>query len=357
MPPPILLHYYITQRCNCRCRFCDIWKIPARKSDDADLGRVIRNLHDARALGVRFVDFTGGEPLLHDQLPEMLSAAKRLHLQTTITTNTLLYPKKAALLRGRVDFLHFSIDALHAEKHDAIRGRRAFEHVMRSIDAARDLGETPDLLFTVDENNIDELAPLTRFAQALQMVLVVNPVFSYSGIAAPQAGLLRKIERLKTRPFVYVNTAFHQLRRRGGNQINSPRCRVIDSTIVISPDNNVLLPCYHFQQQKINIDRPNLKDMTEDGQNRLQRIRRSAVFKYYQKRQGRFDFCQGCHLNCYFDPSFQYQLDDYFWLSILAKSRYWFDKNIRRRLQGGTVDRRPARDIAESIIKNHDASR
>lgn len=356
MSPPILLHYYITLRCNCNCRFCDIWKIPTRKSDDADPAQVIRNLRDARELGVRFVDFTGGEPLLHEKLPDMLAEAKRLGLRTTITTNTLLYPQKAATLRSLVDFLHFSLDALHAEKHDAIRGRHTFDQVMRSIDAARALGEKPDLLFTVDENNIAELAPLARFAQALQLVLVVNPVFSYSGIAAPQTSLLRTIERYNAKPFVYVNTAFHQLRRRGGNHINSPRCRVVNSTIVISPDNKVLLPCYHFQQRHIDIDEPNLEGMKSNGNNRLRSIRQSAAWRYYQQRQGRFDFCQGCHLNCYFDPSFQYELDDYFWLSVLAKSRYWFDKNVRRRLQGGQIDRRPARDIAESIIDNYDPS-
>jgi len=167
--------------------------------------------------------------------------------------------------------------------------------------------------------------------------------------------LLRRIERFKARPFVYINTAFHQLRRRGGNQITSPRCRVVDSTIVISPDNKVLLPCYHFQQRQIDIDKPDDGGEKSDGQNRLQKLRQSAAWKFYQKNQGRFTFCQGCDLNCYFDPSFQYQPDDYFWLSILAKSRYWFDKSIRRRLRK-KIDMRPARDIAESIINNYDAS-
>ena len=314
----------------------------------------MQNLRDARRLGVRFVDFTGGEPLLHDELPHMLREAKRLGLQTTITTNGISYPKRAGELRGLVDFMHFSLDALSAEKHDAIRGRRSFERVMQSLDAARELGEKPDLLFTVNEQNAAELEPLSQFAGALGLMLVVNPVFSYSEIAAPDLRLLRQVERFKAKPFVYVNTAFHKLRRAGGNRIAAPRCRVVDSTIVISPDNKVLLPCYHFRQKGIDVGSFNGEANKRGAQNRLHGIRQSSMWSWFQRRQGRFDFCQGCHLNCYFDPSFHYRMDDYFWLSLLAKSRYWWDKNIRRRVYAHTIDPRPAMDIAQSIIKKYD---
>ena len=103
--PPILLHYYITERCNSRCSFCDIWQQPA--GADALPEDVARNLHDAARLGLRFVDFTGGEPLLHPELPRMLRRARSEGLRTTLTTNALLYPDRAAELEGNVDFLHF----------------------------------------------------------------------------------------------------------------------------------------------------------------------------------------------------------------------------------------------------------
>ncbi len=335
--PPLLLHYYITERCNCRCTFCHIWRLPTRKSDDASLNDVVKNLSEAKKLGARFVDFTGGEPLLHDDLPAMLREAKRLGYKTSITTNGLRYETYARSLAGLVDFLHFSLDALDETKHNSIRGQQTFAHVMRSVDVARHLGEQPDLLFTVNEHNIDQLAPLVAFAQRLGLMLIVNPVFVYAHFEKSDVTFLKQIERFAASRFVYLNKAFHLLRQRGGNDRKNPRCRVMDSTIVLSPDNHVVLPCYHCRQDKVTLDS----------------FRKSSTWHYYHKNQGRFDFCHGCHLNCYFDPSFHYHMDDYLWLSLVAKSRYWWDKNVYRKLFAKKWDARPAAEIAREILLNY----
>lgn len=368
--PPLLLHYYITERCNCRCTFCRIWKIPAKKSEDASLSCVLENLRDARQLGVRFVDFTGGEPLLHDQLPDMLFAAKRLGLRTSVTTNCLCYIERSAELKGLIDFLHFSLDALCAETNDQRRGRKTFTDVMQSLDRARQLGERPDLLFTVDHQNFTFLNPMAEFAKSLGLVLVINPLFSRA-VVNHDVDLIRIINHFAAQPFVYVNRAFHLLRRNGGNQTNAPRCRVIDSTIVISPDNQILLPCYHLAHHKMKISAriPAQQASQNDDHdlfqffkaakhpridNKLSIVHRSAVWQFFRKNQGRFAFCQGCHLNCYFDPSFMYRIDNYFWQSTLAKARYWRDKNCRYPLKRKRFDRRPAQAIAAEIMEKYD---
>ena len=227
---------------------------------------------------------------------------------------------------------------------------------MQSIDIGRELGETPDLLFTVNEENLSQLKPLSEFARALGLMLVVNPVFSYSKFCAPDIELFHKLDQYRSSPFVYINSAFHKLRSNGGNQIKSPRCRVVNSTIVISPDNKLILPCYHFQQQQLDIDSMPTKTQNRRTHSQLAKTRNSEAWNYFQHRQGRFDFCQGCHLNCYFDPSFLYKMDDYFWTSILEKSRYWWRKNILRRLLLHKFDSRPAIDIAQSIMTKYDAN-
>lgn len=359
-PAPILLHYYITERCNCRCRFCDIWKKPAA-ADDASLADVCANLHSARRLGVCFVDFTGGEPLLHDDLPAMLVEAKKLGFQTSVTTNGMNYPLIARELAGKIDFLHFSLDALDATVHDELRGRPAFHQVMENIDIARTLGEVPDLLFTVTEKNLGQIKPLARFAGALGLMLIVNPLFSFSLPHQPELAVLNELEKYASTPFVYVNTAFHRLRRRGGNQRIAPRCRAMSSTLVISPDNQLLLPCYHFCQQKIPIStgvKPPIHEMTNDStpqihrQNGLEEIRKTAQWKTFSRGQGKFAFCQGCHLNCYADPSFLYVVDEYFWESLEAKLRYSLDKYVRRKMIKRRLDPRPAFEIAAEIVRS-----
>ncbi len=336
--PPILLHYYITYRCNCRCSFCNIWRTD--NSEDARLKDVIQNLQDARKLGVRFVDFTGGEPLLHKDLPQMLAFARKIGYKTSVTTNCKLYPKRAKELKNKVNFLHFSLDSLVAEQHNKLRGANVFDDVMKSIDMARSLGERPDLLFTITNGNANQLSLLSEFAKRCGLMLIVNPVFSHTSTHDLDIDLLKQIERFRYRPYVYVNTAFHRLRKNGGNKIENPRCRVVSSTMVISPGNELLLPCFHFAQKRIPLDKP------------LAEMRKEPILREFLASQGRFEFCAGCTLNCYFDPSFLYKIDAYFFASLFAKTKYVYDKKIRRSVDVvfGKPDRRPAASIAQDIL-------
>ena len=141
---PVLCNYYLTYRCNAKCGFCDIWERP---SPYATLENAEANLKDLKRLGVKVIDFTGGEPLLHRQLPELLALAKSMKFITTVTTNALLYPKYAERLQGKIDMLHFSLDSPIQEEHDRMRGVACFDAVMRSIAIAKSLGERPRYSF------------------------------------------------------------------------------------------------------------------------------------------------------------------------------------------------------------------
>ena len=106
-PYPLLCNYYITTKCNARCAFCDIYK---KKGIHANLNDIKSNLHDLKKLGIRFIDFTGGEPLLHPYIHDILKCAKKMGFITTVTTNCILYPSHYRKIQGLVDLLHFSLD-------------------------------------------------------------------------------------------------------------------------------------------------------------------------------------------------------------------------------------------------------
>jgi len=340
--PPILVHYFITYRCNCRCSFCDIWN--GEQYDQtifADINDVSQNLNAAKKLGVKFVDFTGGEPLLHPQIHTLLKIARKMGLRTSITTNCLLYPQNAEAIKGQVDYLHLSLDPLIDSQHNEFRNKNVFDNVLKSIDTARALGEKPDLLFTVTDQNIKQIGPLAEFAKRLGLLLIVNPVFFNSNGIVLSKQNLKYLENFQHKPYVYINKAFHRLRKKGGNSTKAPRCRVVNSTLVISPDNFLLLPCFHFYKRKMAI------------YGSLAKVYNSDELKEYKSMQGRFDFCGSCMLNCYFDPSFMYKPDVYFFESVFAKARYVYYKHIRRKWDVllGRLDERPVIQIVKEINK------
>ena len=324
---PILGHYFITNRCNARCSFCSIWQ--EKPHMDADSDHVRRHLPELKAVGVRFVDFTGGEPLLHPNLPQFLKWAKSQKLRTTVTTNCLLYPQKAKDIKGLVDFLHFSLDSANSELHDRLRGIPCYDKVMESIDIALTIGERPDILFTATPETYKELPALATFARKHKLILIINPIFPINGNQTLDQDSLESLKIGSHKPYVYLNHAQYRLMINGGNQVTDPRCRAVESTVVISPDNHLLLPCYHHHNQKIPLDRP-LKD-----------ILASQEYQDAKNRQGRFCFCDTCTINCYFDPSFLYEFDRYFIDSLLPKVKYSWYKYIVAPLSKNTKSPSP----------------
>lgn len=318
---PVLCNYYVTYRCNASCSFCDIWERP---SPYVTLENARQNLRDLKKLGVRVIDFTGGEPLLHRQLPDLLREAKQLGFVTTVTTNALLYPKQAETLRGLVDMLHFSLDSPIAEEHDRSRGVRCFDKVIESIAIARNLGERPDILFTVFDHNVQQIRQLhEEICLPNDLVLILNPVFDYNSVETGDRfseDALRQMSWWGKQKNVYLNDAFVQLRRDGGNHVGNPVCRAGSTTIVISPENKLVLPCYHL----------GLKEFAIDGQ--LYELYRSDDVQKLVALEGRLPACEGCAINCYMQPSFAVEVNKYWWKALPSTLKYNWIKGTWKQL-------------------------
>lgn len=308
---PVLCNYYLTYRCNAKCGFCDIWEQP---SPYVNLDNVKSNLRDLKKMGVKVIDFTGGEPLLHRELPEILKLAKDFGFITTITTNTLLYPKKAESIAGLVDMLHFSLDAANAAQHDEMRGVKCFDSVMESISIAKELGERPDILCTVFNHNLDQLAPIyNNISLPNDLVLIINPAFQYNDVEVGDnfsKEQLNEIRQWSKKPMVYLNVAFVDLILDGGNNTADPVCKAGTSTVVISPENKLVSPCYHLGKEsfQINDDLLDLHKSTEVGVSLAE--------------AGRLPECEGCTINCYMQPSFAVEMNKYFWKSLPSTLKY-----------------------------------
>lgn len=308
---PVLCNYYVTYRCNATCAFCDIWERP---SPYVQVENVAANLADLRKLGVKVVDFTGGEPLLHRQIDQLLHLAKQQKMITTLTTNTLLYPKWAEKIKGKVDMLHFSLDYADAHTHNQSRGVACFDFVMESIRIAKSLGERPDILMTVFEDNLDQIERIYHeIALPNRLVLILNPAFDYNAVEAKSGLTPYQLETLLQwgrKPLVYLNKAFVRLRQAGGNQREKPVCKAGSSTLVISPENELVLPCYHLGLASHPID------------NRLFELYHSEPVQQAIRQEGRHEACQGCVINCYMQPSFAVEMNQYFWLALPSTLKY-----------------------------------
>ncbi|KGF71592.1 MoaA [Neosynechococcus sphagnicola sy1] len=318
---PLVANYYLTYRCNARCHFCDIWAL--EPPQEADLQTIQQNLADLRRLGVKYVDFTGGEPLLRSDVGAIYTEAKRQGFYTTMTTNTILYPKRAKEIQGLVDFLNFSLDGSDAETHDQSRGVKIFDTLVESVAIAQDLGEFPVLNHTVTAQNYQRISEVAELGQRLNVRIWLNPAFTahshYNSKKNPTPEMVAAIESAARQySGLGYNKAALAFIQAGGNDTQNPRCKAVDAVIAISPDNKLLLPCYHFAQTGVPIE-GRLYDL----------YRQSEVVESYRQSQGKLSVCEGCTVWCYLIPSFFMGMDKYWWLNqvtyaseFLARKRF-----------------------------------
>ena len=108
---PFYASFKLTSRCHFGCPFCNVKKDPVKDLSTADVKAVLRNLSRSSVL---ITSFEGGEPLLRDDIGELLRYARTCNfylLFTTSVKNLLEYP--IADYAKYIDFLHVSIDEGH----------------------------------------------------------------------------------------------------------------------------------------------------------------------------------------------------------------------------------------------------
>ncbi len=148
-----------TKRCNLRCEHCyaaaDVEGAPGELTTAE--GKAL--LDDLAEFGVPVVLFSGGEPLVREDLPELVAYAADRGLRPVLSTNgTLLTRERASELRDAgLQYAGVSVDG-RRERNDRIRGQRgAFDAAVRGIEACLDVGVKTGLRYTITEHNVADL--------------------------------------------------------------------------------------------------------------------------------------------------------------------------------------------------------
>ena len=107
---PFFTHLCVTERCNLRCRYCQVWKHPHAELSTDEFKLVIRRIYE---MGVLILSFTGGEPFMRDDIFELIDFAVKIGFVTGITTNgTMSLDKYKALLKTNIDRISVSLDGI-----------------------------------------------------------------------------------------------------------------------------------------------------------------------------------------------------------------------------------------------------
>jgi len=134
---PLLFSYYVTHRCTLSCEYCSDGAGKPFSEDRVDelstdqAKRLIRIL--SRACDT--LDITGGEPLMRDDLEELLTEAHASGMRTVLNTNGMSLPDRSDIMPN-CDVLVISLDSTCRDELARITGR-APDQAEQILDAVR----------------------------------------------------------------------------------------------------------------------------------------------------------------------------------------------------------------------------
>ncbi|NIC00417.1 GTP 3',8-cyclase MoaA [Halobacterium sp. R2-5] len=172
----------LTDRCNFDCVYChneglgDTRGPMDPRDHEMSADDVVRFLEVVEEFGVEKVKLTGGEPMLRDDLAEIIRRTPD-SIEVSMTTNGTFLPGRAAdLVDAGLERVNVSQDALDAEDFKALTKSGAYEKVLEGVEAAVDAGLDPVKLnmvvFRKTAGYVPEMVDHVAENDALQLQLI-----------------------------------------------------------------------------------------------------------------------------------------------------------------------------------------
>ena len=155
-----------TYRCNAKCHMCNTWQFPTSREQEMDPKYYERFPH------LKFLNITGGEPFLREELEEIVRIVKPKCERICISTNGYFTERVVALAKkfnGEIG-IRISLEGL-PKANDELRGiPDGFDHGLRTLLQLKRMG-MKDIGFgiTVSDRNAKDLLELYELAKGLNL--------------------------------------------------------------------------------------------------------------------------------------------------------------------------------------------
>ena len=275
----------VTQRCNLKCFYCHLEGEDPSWKDEMTPNEIQKIVSIAASFGIGRVKLTGGEPLLREDIVEIVEKIRNVPgvEEVSMTTNGTLLSKYAYdLKKAGLARVNVSLDTLVKEKYRQITGADTLDSVVSGILEARNAGLNPVKINMVllKGLNEDELFEMIDFARGNDVILQIiefespyeNEMYRkyHVGLDAIEESLARLSERITVRE-MHHRKRYHL---RGGGEVevvrpmhNTEFCRYCNRIRLTS--NGKLKPCLFRNDNLVDIVGPLRKGATDDELKKL----------------------------------------------------------------------------------------
>lgn len=176
------LRFSVTERCNYRCVYCTSYKDDTTATEPS-LEEIAFILNNIRTLGFRKLRITGGEPLIRNDIVEIIKTASSVGFEEIVLTTNAHRLKDLAydLKRSNLKRVNISLDSLRNDTFTYITSVGKLDDVVEGIKAALNAGLTPIKINTVllkgiNEDDLIPIANLTKDNDVVVRFIELMPV-------------------------------------------------------------------------------------------------------------------------------------------------------------------------------------
>jgi len=263
---PVLSEIALTYRCQNRCLFCyasSPERGQVREMSTAEVQRIIDRIFDEAHCPT--ISFTGGEPTLRDDLPQLIAYAKDKGMRVNLITNGLRCADEAyvaSLAAAGLDSAQVSLEAGSAELHDSIVGHPgAFAKTSRAVRLLRRAGIHTHTNTTICAANRDQLEEIVTYVAhelgseylSMNMVIRTGAALAHPAIGVGYREIGPLIQRAQANAqaedirLVWYSPVPYCLFNPVQAGLGSKSCAAADGLLSVNPSGDVL-PCSSFQE-------------------------------------------------------------------------------------------------------------
>lgn len=214
---PALGTLMVTYRCNFHCTMCDmpLKAVAHQRQGEQEFSteRFKEIIGEFSTLGIPGIGFTGGEPLLREDIFELMAVTRRHGMIAHLNTNGWLLGDEQAqnIIDVGVDSVNISLDGATAATHDRIRNQKgSFDRAVTAVERLVRLKRKHaghiriKTVAVIDESNIDEVPQMFELGKKLGTdcieLIPRQPFDSGKGMSAVPASpeMVLKVDRLIT---------------------------------------------------------------------------------------------------------------------------------------------------------------
>jgi len=174
----------MTQRCNLKCVHCYAHAVePSNHKDPISTDQAKAMIDDLAKFGAPVILFSGGEPLVREDLVDLAKYATSTGMRAVISTNgTLITKAKARELKEvGLSYVGISLDGAEAV-HDKFRGvAGSYKQALKGVENCQAEGLKVGLRFTINKRNASEIPHLFDLIEALEVPRICFYHLVYSG--------------------------------------------------------------------------------------------------------------------------------------------------------------------------------